>query len=526
MRVSEDHFGAIYSGFPQDTHFLAVMGEIGAHISRWPGGTLAELRTDVYDIGDATMLDPTTLFTENPSRSRLSLSEAMPFVGGNSTINVIVPTHRYVDDIESGLADIDFLLNNLSQDSLYDGTTIRLEIGNEYYAIEGFEAESYGEIANSFVGHIGTLDESDYNFDLEVSIQAGRSPQDAATITASLDEQSFEHIDAVNVHLLPINLRNLYLGGGNDDRFGDLDENLNIWDSIYETLALESPERHLTAWTVGQAANSVNEVDLDYQDYGARGGVTMLALFGESLEQGFSESSVWGVGVSNLNSLGTVDGAGEVVLSHSGMVFAELRNSVVGMEFLESFGDIEWYDDDQIQFGYQAYWAPGQLVLYAVSGQDSVSSTTNLASKVPGFDQHTAHLVEAKVIGTDYTGGYLPTGVAEDRLYETPVVTDLSTSEHVDLDVSDGWWGVNNLDEFNIVEASFSWRHSGSSNDDVIEGIQLADEFSGAGGNDTMRGAGGDDTLIGGTGGDLIEGGLGNDIIYGDDYSSAWVDVL
>ncbi len=525
MKVSDEHFGAIYTSFPQDTQFLAVMSEIGAHISRWPGGTLAELRTDVYDIGESIMLDPTSLYSDDPSRVRLSLDEVTPFTGNNDTINVIVPTYRYTGDIESGLADIELLLSNISQMDALHGSVVRLEIGNEYHAIEGFDAGNYGEIANSFISHIGNLDISGYNFDLEVSVQAGRSLQETTTIIDSLDDQSFEHIDAVNIHLLPINLRNLYLGGSDGDRVRELGEKLDSWDSMFEMLGLDTPERHLTAWTVGQAANSADEIDLNYQDYGKRGGVTMLALFGESLELGVSESSVWGVGVNNLNSLGTVDSDGEVVLSHSGAVFAELRNSVVDMELLDSFGDLEWYDSASIQFGYQAYWAPGHLVLYAASGQEGISATTNLASKVPGFDQHTARLIEAKSIGTDYADGYVPSGVAEDRLYEVSVVSDVG-AEFVDSDVSDGWWGVQNLDQFQIVEASFSWRHAGSMDDDLIEGILLADELSGAGGNDTLRGAGGDDTLIGESGNDLIEGGLGNDILYGDDQLMAWMDFL
>lgn len=525
MRVSKEHFGTVYSGFPQDTHFLAVMSEIDAHIARWPGGTLSELRTEVYDIGEATTFDPTFLYSEDPSRTRLSLSDAMEFTGDNDTLNVIVPTHRYAEDIETGLLDLNYLIGSISDDSSFQDKTVRLEIGNEYYAIEGFSAESYGSIANAFVTHIANMDTSAFDFDLEISVQAGRRPEDNTTIISSFGEEALERIDAINVHILPINHKNLYLGSGSEDRFSEMSGNFEDWDNAYSLLGATAPERHVTAWTVGEAASSPSDTDLNFQDYGARGGVTTLALFGEMLEQGISEASAWGVGVSNLNSLGRVDDEGNVVLSHSGAVFAELNNSIVGFEFLESFGDIDWHDSGHLQFGYQAYVAPGHLVLYAVSGESGISTTVNLASKVPDFDSQSARLVNAKTITTEYVDGYLPSGAAEDRLFEVPVINDVSNEES-NSNISDGWWGFRNLEEFQISEASFSWRHTGSSTDDVIEGLLLADEFAGAEGNDTIRGFGGDDTLIGGSGGDLIEGGLGDDIIFGDDQSSAWLDVI
>ena len=524
MQVSPNHFGAIYTGYPQDTNFLAVLSEIGAHVSRWPGGTLSELRTDVYDISQQQVLDPTFLYAENPDRIRMSYEDVLGLPNGSESLNIIVPTHRYMDDIGSGLADIDTFLSTLAGKDSLNGTTIRFEIGNEYYAIDGFGASEYGAIANSFVSYISNYDTSSLQFDLEVSVQAGKTAIDNRAILASFDEASLSRIDAINTHLLPINHDNLYLGDptfGFDGRFSELDSIYTSWRNEYATLGLEEPEIHVTAWSVGAAASSPSEVDLDFQDYGARGASTALALFSEMLELNVTEASVWGVGVGNLNSLGEVID-GNVVLSHFGLAFKELRDSVVELEYLEDFGSLEW-TDSPIEYGHTAFAALGHAVIYAVNGDTKVSSTINLSSKLPGFDVETARVVETKTIVTEYSDGHVPNASSEDRLYEVPRILDVSTEPSIS-GLSDGWIQFIHGEEFQFTEATISWRHTGSAGDDLMEGIGRADEFDGASGNDTIRGFGGNDSLIGGLGKDQIEGGDGGDILIGDQFNSDEMD--
>lgn len=56
---------------------------------------------------------------------------------------------------------------------------------------------------------------------------------------------------------------------------------------------------------------------------------------------------------------------------------------------------------------------------------------------------------------------------------------------------------------------------SSTDSDDVIWGLEGADEIHGGAGNDTIEGGSGDDVLHGDTGDDVINGGDGSDIIYG-----------
>lgn len=512
MRVELEHFGAIYSGYPQDAHYLAVLQEIGAHISRWPGGTLAELRPEIYDIGESTILDPTFLYSENAARVRLSYSEAMNYSGSADTLSVIIPTYRYRNDIDEGLSDIDVLMSTLSSDPSLQGKTIRLEIGNEYYALEGMSAASYGVLANRFVMHLSSFYETEFGFDLEVSVQAGKGLSDTMDILAGFDSQSLTRVDAINLNILPINFDNLYNGSGPNDRFTDIGDTISAWEQTFLGYGLSAPEHHLSAWGVGAAASSETDVDLSFQDYGARGAVTTLALFGEMLQSGFSSASVWGVGVENLNSLGkVVDDA--VVLSHSGSIFKELSNSVIGLERLEDAS--EMYREHQLgELGYEVYAGPGRAVVYAVSGDSATSSVVDLTSMIEYFDPGSAQLVEAITISTSFFDGYQPSGGSEDRLYEVPVVVDLSTDLQL-VEVSDGWIGFAHQHPYQITEATYTWRHEGTIKNDTIEGLIYGDWLSGLTGDDRIFGLGGDDTLEGGLGNDYIEGGEGNDLLLG-----------
>jgi VCBS repeat-containing protein len=56
---------------------------------------------------------------------------------------------------------------------------------------------------------------------------------------------------------------------------------------------------------------------------------------------------------------------------------------------------------------------------------------------------------------------------------------------------------------------------TGTLNDDVINGQQVAEAIYGENGNDIINGLGGDDDLYGGEGNDLLSGGVGNDVLSG-----------
>lgn len=521
MVVEKGLFGSIYSGYPQDKHFLSVLDKLGSYISRWPGGTLAETRSDVYDIGADEIFDATNLFSYNPGRTRLSLAEAFQY-SENQHLSVVVPTYRYLQDLETAEADLSTFISNIDQDSSLFGTTIRLEIGNEFYSFGDFEAGSYGSLANHLVSVISGF--SPTNIDLEVVVQMGRTVSENAQIVEQFVPESLVRIDALSFHALPINLTNLYQSkpdGIATERFASVGLNIEAWRTAVMAAGGDRPDLFMSAWTVGSAATSADEVDLEFQDIGARGGTTTLALLGEAARVGVDEASAWGVGVTNLNSLGYIKN--EVVqLTHSGMVFKELQNSVVGLEFSELSSEFKW-DQAFIQSGVQFYTGNGRMVMYFANGDEPVSSTQYILDKAVAFDLSTASVVEALRIETEYEDGHTPVGSVDDRLFERPIVVDLiATGQAPNLDSP--YISFVHAEHFQITEVTVSWRHYGSAVNDVIDGTIYDDDFDGQAGDDvldglaghdTLFGDAGQDTLLGGEGDDRMYGGSGSDILYG-----------
>lgn len=531
MIVTEKHFGSVYSGFPQDAHYEAVQAEVGTTIFRWPGGYLAEERPEIYDITGAQVFDPTLLYSENSSRERYSLADATTHAQQNDqTLSVVIPTYRYEGDISQGEADLIEFLQNTSSIQEIHNHTIRLEIGNEYYASSSLSAEEYGIMAARFATVIDEF--SSPLVDFKIIIQAGKSEADNIEILSHFSGSSMEKVDGVSFHMLPINLRNLYYANHQNETYLRLDalENiLSAWQNAAFEASVISPKVVMSAWAVGEATSDAASVNLEYQDYGARGGVTSLALFTEAIHLGVQESAAWGVGESGFSSLGRVVDD-QVQLTHSGTVLAELQNSIIGLSLSESSPpDFDW--DRGFEFSKVAFTGLGRMVLYTANGEDLVSAATNLSNLNPSFSPETAAIVEAKRISTEYVDDYSPTGGAEDRLYEVPIVEDILDSSS-ELVLNDEWLSFQQNQEFQVQEITLSWLHQGSSADESLSGYAYGDWFDGGRGNDTLLGHGANDTLSGndgedwihgGAGSDSLDGNNGHDIIFGDDQElSEW----
>lgn len=122
---------------------------------------------------------------------------------------------------------------------------------------------------------------------------------------------------------------------------------------------------------------------------------------------------------------------------------------------------------------------------------------------------------------------------------EAQAKTSLRDQERSNIDIAQFHMIVQEMAEglassSNVVDGLH--ERIGSSGIDIETGTDLADYFSGLGGDDVLNGAGGsdalsggsgDDLLIGGDGSDFLRGGAGNDKLYGDsgDSGQAFVDV-
>ena len=147
---------------------------------------------------------------------------------------------------------------------------------------------------------------------MSVAVQMGVNNTDDHLIRSEFSEVSLQTIDAVVFHHLPINHDNLMqvadqgdaedLGKTRMERVKSYYEN---WETTITAASTSEGDLELamTAWTVGAAANSSDDVLLQYQDYGLRAASSAVCLVFNYSLAGVESAHVWGIDVKNLNNL-------------------------------------------------------------------------------------------------------------------------------------------------------------------------------------------------------------------------------
>ncbi|MBK1642372.1 hypothetical protein CKO12_10875 [Chromatium okenii] len=180
--------------------------------------------------------------------------------------------------------------------------------------------------------------------------------------------------------------------------------------------------------------------------------------------------------------------------------------------------------------------APVYAITEGNSGSTAVNVTVNRTgdlSAASSANWSVAGSGTNSVIGSDFTGGVLPTGtvnfaagvatatiainVAGDTVFEPneDFTVSLNTPVNATLGTSVNTTGtINNDDSIAIVGTSNNDRLKGTIESDQLDGLAGNDYFFGLGGNDTLNGGAGNDTMRGGTGLDSMIGGDGNDLYY------------
>ena len=510
MQISQEHFGVIYSGYPKDEDFYRVVHALGGTVSRYPGGTMTERDLEVYDVGRDEPFDPTYLFADDRERDRTTFSEYLQLAATQLTPHIIMPTARYVDDVTEAYQDAETLVQSVIASGV---TKVRIEIGNEYYALDELSAASYGEIASLLVQRFSDLETEYSQLDIEIVVQLGKTDGDNLDILASFGSIVGSLVDGLVFHAMPINLNNLYLnsavvGSNYAHRFELVDSMFGDWLEAFGG----RQELHMSAWAVGAPISDLTETDLSFQDYGARGAVTALATFAGAIAIGVESSSVWGAGVSNLNTLGEVVD-GEVQLSHVGLIYSELQNSVVGYSYIGNSSILIDFEDS-LEPIILPFMAPGQAVLYLVAppGTFNLHVSAVLAQWLPQAGSADISIDSVRRITTSWEDGYIPTHGSEDRLHE---LASLVASDEFQFD--EGRFEIILPREYDIVEISLSWLLEGHEGDEVFDGTIGVNRTAGLGGDDEIFGRGGNDILLGGPGNDLLTGDDGDDLLIGDE---------
>jgi hypothetical protein len=101
---------------------------------RFPGGAQAEF-AEWYDLTNPDLVDPDLDDNNNGVKDIAGLSEVLAFAVENDvSVTIIIPTTRYADDIDQGVAEVQAFTEKLVTGGFSElPETVILEIGNEYF---------------------------------------------------------------------------------------------------------------------------------------------------------------------------------------------------------------------------------------------------------------------------------------------------------------------------------------------------------------------------------------------------------
>lgn len=522
--VSEEMFGLIQAGWQGVSAFEDQAEALGIGSLRWPGGNISETRPEVFGLSIPDLFDATNLFSPNPNRDRPGLSEMMDYaIELEIPFSLILPTARYADDVSFGVEElVDFLKSLLRGDFGEVPSDFTLEIGNEYYSIAHFASDpsSYGKLANEFIKTIREVTEdvalNPYDVELSIAVQVGKSLSDDELIRSSIEAEAMEAVDTLIVHALPINHNNLISvqpdsDGLESSRFDRVDAILDQWREVEPTA--EDIGVFLSAWNIGAAATDPDDVNLAYQDYGARGLGTALELFSGFSSIGADAAAAWGANVGNLNRISEGSGA-NVELSHVGQLIQWMSGSLVDLRYLSEFEE----GDRSDEYFAHSFGTDGRIVTYLVSN-DLLQDSLNVDLSFLGLTG--LEVVSARQISTviDSSFGGDPNSI-EARLFEKPIVADITSSV---VSNGDSALGLTFSNDYQLIELTVSYDILGTDGPDTMQGTRFddslvsgagADNVSGGNGNDSIESGAGDDRVNGDAGNDLITTGDGNDVVW------------
>lgn len=243
--ISEAEFGMRYVSFDNFNRFRDQTKDLNLGHITWPGGRLAEIRTDRYG------LEYENLY--NPEIDRPGFREIAAHAREEKlALTIPLPTARYVGDITTMRSHVESFFTKLL-DGAYGRMPKKLtfEIGSEFYAsfrdleLDGRSAaQAYGELANEMLRTIadivGDHGPSDVSFTL--SIQMGRSSLEGDEIRSELSKRAFAQIDYVTHHRFTDRIEQ------NDDFIRFVEREMDIWHDRIERAGGSTPELLFSAW--------------------------------------------------------------------------------------------------------------------------------------------------------------------------------------------------------------------------------------------------------------------------------------
>ncbi|NYS25493.1 hypothetical protein HUK65_10865 [Rhodobacteraceae bacterium 2376] len=237
--VSKNAFGGIYTSYRPFENYQNVSVELGTTLLRWPGGTLSEDREDRYGLEFHAL--------QNPDIPRPDLIDLVETTNDNNqTLSVIIPTKRYLSDVDSAAAETAAFMDRLTNG---DFGAIRneliLEIGNEFYA-HFDDVEGYARISEAILSEIKRSKDENPEFysanKITVAMQMARNHNEDALLREHLSDDAKSVIDYMRTHRLSVRFES------SNHRIDGDQERFALWSQAIEDAGGNTPGLYVSAW--------------------------------------------------------------------------------------------------------------------------------------------------------------------------------------------------------------------------------------------------------------------------------------
>lgn len=390
--------GARFVSYRSDARFEAHIDELDPGLLVWPGGDLAERRTDRYGFEYEELY--------NDAIDRPGLSEMMTFANEqDAALSVVLPTVRY-QGREADLAnDVrDFMGKLLGGDFGALPKELILEVGSEFYAY--FEdgatsaAAQYAALADIVVTEIalalGDHTVNTIGADVTIAVQTGREMWEDDDLRDGLSDFALQNTEMLIHHRFPVQTQ------GFDGRVDDQIEINKAWEADILGVGGEEPDFFVSAWNVAQLTRNsaldlflddnphLTEADVDLDartnadfeaywqdllldyDYGALHPGLILEGFSTYVEAGMDAGAAFGVDVIHPGRLSWRDEDGDDHLFVGGEMLKMIYESVEGTRILSSD---EPYDRSAAATTY-AFEGDDKLIVFIAAGSDPNTEVT------------------------------------------------------------------------------------------------------------------------------------------------------
>ena len=391
-------FGVRFDSYRNFGRFESQIDPSDPGLIVWPGGHLAETRTDRYGLEYDDL--------SNPVIDRPGLDEMMAAaIARDAALSITLPTVRYLgreaeltDDLRGFLGD---LLSGgygpLPQELI-------LEVGSEYYAhfTDGATpaAAQYAGIADLIVTELAlALNDPTVNLigaDVTIAVQAGKTLGDDEVIRDGLSDFALSNVEMVIHHRFSPGPEAI------DPRIPDVEQIIGNWETEVVDAGGTVPELFVSAWNVAQYTRSdalddflelnpsltADDVDLDRRTnasfeqfwqasldshaYGERHPGLILEIFSSYAEAGMSAGAVFGTDVVHPGRLSWRDDQQADHTFVGGETIRMIYESLEGTRALASNGP---YDSDDAVMPY-AFEGADRVVVFLAAGAQASGEIT------------------------------------------------------------------------------------------------------------------------------------------------------